>query len=193
MPSASRSGQAGRSTAYRLRPMSRWSIDSDASRFRITFQPGLPGVGMSIRGITGTFVADIDEDGRPDLDRPVEGEFEITAHDLDLGHPILGRIVRAFLDGDEEVAAQGWINGMEAIGGGRDDAGEDRYRFRLRLHLRGHDHDLDAEGTTQREPDGSITVHGTATVDPRDLGVPIPRFIPLRCLSTWELHVVPAA
>ena len=68
--------------------MSRWTIDTDASRFRITFQPGLPGVGMSIRGITGTFVAEVD--------------------------------------------------------------------------------------------------------DPRDLGVPIPRLIPLRCLSTWELHVVPA-
>lgn len=166
--------------------MSAWTIDSEASRFRITFQPGLPGVGMSIRGITGTFEAVVDDEGRPDLDHPVAGEFEITAHDLDLGHPILGRIVAAFLDGDDEVAAQGWIDGMEAID-------DERYRFRLRLHLRGHDTDLDAEGTTARQADGSITVHGTATVDPRDLGVPIPRFLPLRCRSAWELHVVPVA
>lgn len=169
--------------------MGDWVIDTDGSRFRITFQPGLPGVGLSIRGITGTFVATLDDHGRPDLDHPVAGEFEITAHDLDLGHPVLGRVVKTFLDGDDEVAAQGWIDGMEPAGGGD---GEDRYRIALRLHLRGHDHALDAEGTTRVEPDGSITVRGTTVVDPRDLGVPIPRFIPLRCRSAWDLRVLPA-
>ena len=54
------------------------------------------------------------------------------------------------------------------------------------------DHALDAEGTTRVEPDGSITVRGTTVVDPRDLGVPIPRFIPLRCRSAWDLRVLPA-
>ena len=162
--------------------MAQWLIDTEGSAFRVTFQPGLPGVGMSIKGVTGTFTADVDEAGRPDLDRPVEGTFQLTAHDLDHGHPLLGRVIRAFLDGDEEVPVHGSIGGVEALE-------DERLRFRLRLHLRGADHDLDAEGTTEREPDGTLVVHGTARVDPRDLGVPIPRFIPLRCISTWDLRL----
>ena len=49
----------------------------------------------------------------------------------------------------------GSIGGVEALD-------DERLRFRLRLHLRGADHDLDAEGTTEREPDGTLVVHGTA-------------------------------
>lgn len=48
---------------------------------------------------------------------------------------------------------------------------------------------IDAGGTTERESDGTLVVHGTARVDPRDLGVPIPRFIPLRSISTWALRL----
>lgn len=164
--------------------MTRWLIDTDRSSFRVTFQPGLPGVGLSIRGVTGTFVADLDDRGQPDLDHPVEGEFHLTAHDLDLGHPLLGRAARVFLDGDDEVAVQGWMGDVQPLG-------DDRYRFGLRLHLRGADHHIDAEGRTTLQPDGSVQVHGTCRVDPRDLGVPLPRLIPLHCLTDWDLRVVP--
>jgi len=159
-------------------------IDTDNSSFRVTFQPGLPGVGLSIRGVTGTFTATLDERGQPDLDQPVEGEFAMTAHDLDLGHPLLGRVVGAFLDGDDDVPVHGWMGDIEPLG-------DDRYRYGIRLHLRGADHEIAAEGRTTLDPDGSLRVHGTCRVDPRDVGVPIPRFIPLRCLTTWDLRVLP--
>lgn len=164
--------------------MSRWRIDTEQTSFRITFKPGVPGVGLRVRGITGTFEATLDERGRPHLEHPVEGEFQVTVDDLSLGPPLLDRAVRGFLRGDEAVAVKGWMGDVRP-------EGDDRYRFAIHLELRGVRDRIDAVGHTALQPDGTVAVHGTSEVDPKRLGVPIPRLLPLTARAAWELRILP--
>jgi hypothetical protein len=164
--------------------VSRWRIDTERTSFRITFKPGVPGVGLRVRGITGTFEATLDERGRPHLEHPVEGEFQVTVDDLSLGPPLLDRAVRGFLGGEEAVAVRGWMGDVVP-------EGDDQYRFGLRLELRGTQDRMDAIGRNALQADGSVQVDGTSEVDPRGLGVPLPRLLPLKCRAAWELRIVP--
>jgi hypothetical protein len=165
-------------------PVSRWRIDTGNTSFKVTFKPGVPGVGLRVRGITGTFEASLDERGQPDLDLPVEGEFEVTVDDLSLGPPILDRAVRGFLGGDDAMAARGWMGDVQP-------EGDDRYRFKLELELRGVKDTIDAVGTTALQPDGTVKVRGTSEVNPKRLGIPIPRLLPLTCRAAWDLRILP--
>ena len=165
--------------------MSRWRIDTEQASFKVTFKPGVPGVGLRVRGITGTFEATLDERGQPDLDHPIEGEFQVTVDDLSLGPPLLDRAVRGFLGGDDEVAVRGWMGEAEP-------QGDDRYRFALDLELRGVEERIHAHARTALQPDGAVLVLGVSEVDPKRLGIPIPRMLPLRCKADWNLRVVPA-
>ena len=164
--------------------MSRWRIDTEQASFRVSFRPGVPGVGLRVRGITGTFEATLDERGHPDLDHPVEGSFEITVDDLSLGPPLLDRAVRGFLGGDEALAASGWMGDVEPHG-------DDRYRFALRLVLRGVEDTVAAVGRTALQPDGTVLVSGVSEVDPKRLGIPIPRLLPLVAKADWDLRILP--
>ena len=163
--------------------MSRWRIDTEATSFRITFKPGVPGVGLRVQGITGTFEATLDERGRPHLEHPVEGEFQMTVDDLSLGPPLLDRAVRGFLRGADEIAVRGWMGDVVPLG-------HDEYRFGIRLELRGTEDRTDAVGRTALLEDGSVKVSGTCEVDPRGLGVPLPRLLPLRCRAAWDLRIL---
>ena len=164
--------------------MSRWRIDPEQASFKVTFKPGVPGVGLRVRGITGAFEATLDERGQPDLDHPVEGNFEITVDDLTLGPPLLDRAVRGFLGGDDALAASGWMGDVEP-------EGHDRYRFALDLELRGTKTRIDALGTTALQADGTVLVKGVSEVDPKRLGIPIPRLLPLTCKADWDLRILP--
>ncbi len=164
--------------------VSRWRIDTENTSFKVTFKPGVPGVGLRVRGITGTFEATLDERGHPDLAHPVEGDFEVTVDDLSLGPPILDRAVRGFLGGDEAIAARGWMGDVEPVG-------DDQYRFALRLELRGVQDQIDAIGRTELRPDGTVQVRGTSEVNPKRLGIPLPRLLPLTCKARWDLRILP--
>ncbi len=164
--------------------MSRWRIDTHRTSFRVSFQPGMPGLGVQIRGVTGTLYADLDERGQPDLNQPVEGTFELTLDDLRLGNALLTRAARSWLGDEDQVAMTGWMGDVEPLG-------DDNYRFEVRLRMRGDEHPLEAHGRTALQPDGSVQVHGTSEVDPRRLGVALPRFVPLRCRTLWDLRVLP--
>jgi hypothetical protein len=164
--------------------VSRWRIDTEQASFKVTFKPGVPGVGLRVRGITGTFEATLDARGQPHLEHPVEGQFHVTVDDLHLGPPILDRAVRGFLRGDEAVAVKGWMGDVQP-------EGDDRYRFSLRIELRGVEDRIDAVGRTALQPDGTVRVHGTSEVDPKRLGIPIPRLLPLRCKADWDLLILP--
>ncbi len=164
--------------------MSRWRIDTENTSFKVTFKPGVPGVGLRVRGITGTFEATLDERGHPDLEHPVEGEFEVTVDDLSLGPPLLDRAVRGFLGGDEAIAARGWMGDVVPVG-------DEQYRFALRIELRGVQDRIDAIGRTELQPDGTVQVSGTSEVNPKRLGIPIPRLLPLICKAHWDLRILP--
>lgn len=164
--------------------MSRWRIDTEHTSFKVTFKPGVPGVGLRVRGVTGTFEATLDDEGQPDLDLPVEGEFEVTVDDLSLGPPLLDRAVRGFLGGDEAIAARGWMGDVEP-------ANDGQFRFALRLELRGVEDRIEALGRTALQPDGSVLVKGTSEVNPKRLGIPLPRLLPLTCKADWDLRIVP--
>lgn len=164
--------------------MSRWRIDSERTSFFVSFRPGLPGLGLRVTGVTGTFEATLDARGQPHLEHPIEGEFQMTVDDLSLGPPVFSRAVGSFLGGDDEVAVRGWMGDVHPLG-------DDEYRFGLRLHLRGNEDTIDAVGRTALLEDGTVKVHGTSEVDPRGLGVPIPRLIPLRCRAAWDLRILP--
>jgi hypothetical protein len=164
--------------------VSRWRIDTERASFRITFKPGVPGVGLNVRGITGTFEATLDERGRPHLDHPVEGEFQVTVDDLHLGPPILDRAVRGFLAGDEAVAVRGWMGDVRP-------EGDDHYRFALHLELRGIEDRIETIGRTALQPDGTVAVNGFTHVEPKRLGIPIPRLLPLTCKAHWDLRILP--
>lgn len=162
--------------------MSRWWIDPHRTAFRVTFN--LPGLAVNIRGVTGTFLADLDERGQPDLSQPVEGDFAMTVDDLQLGNALLTKVVKRWLGDDDHVAISGWMGDVEPVG-------DDQYRYHLRLRLRGEEHGMQAIGRTALQPDGSVQVHGSSEVDPRQVGVPIPRAIPLRVRTSYDLRVVP--
>jgi hypothetical protein len=164
--------------------VSRWRIDTEQASFKVTFKPGVPGVGLRVRGITGTFEATLDERGQPHLDHPIEGEFRVTVDDLSLGPPLLDRAVRGFLGGDDAVAVSGWMGEAEPVG-------DDRYRFALDLELRGVQERIHADARTALQPDGTVLVHGVSEVDPKRLGIPIPRILPLRCKADWDLRILP--
>lgn len=164
--------------------MSHWTIDQHRTSLRISFQPGLPGVGVHVRGVNGSFEATIDEHGRPDLDREIHGEFSVTVDDLQLGNKLLTAAVKPWLGGDDEVAIVGEIHRIEPYD-------DERYRMHLRMTMRGETHEIESRGRSRLTADGDLRVLGKTKVDPRDLGVPIPKVLRLRSIAEWDIHLVP--
>jgi hypothetical protein len=50
---------------------------------------------------------------------------------------------------------------------------------------------IEAIGRTELQPDGTVQVSGTSEVNPKRLGIPIPRLLPLTCKARWDLRILP--
>jgi hypothetical protein len=162
--------------------MAAWQIDPEHTRFTVSFEPGLPGVGVHVRGFTGTFDAAIDEYGRPDFDQPVAGAFVMTVDDLQLGNRLLTTAVRSWLGNDEEIGVTGTIGEVTPYD-------DERHRLIVALTMRGETHRLEGRGRSELTPSGVLRVRGRSRVDPRQLGVPIPKVIRVRSIAEWDLHL----
>lgn len=160
-------------------------IDTDRTTFRITFKPGIPGLGVHITGVSGEFTATLDEHGTPDLDQPIEGSFAMRLDDLQLGNRLITAAVKGWLGGDTEVPITGRLGAVTPIDG-------HHHLLELLITMQGTEHRIESRGSTEVHEDGTFVVHGTATVDPRDVGVPIPSFLGLRTRASWRIHLLDA-
>lgn len=165
--------------------MSQWRIDSDATRFHISMEPGLPGVGVDVHGITGSFEATLGDDGLPRLDAPMTGEFAMTVSDLELGNALLTGAVRRWLGGDDRVAVSGRLGEIA-------DLGDERYRVVMGVDMRGRRHRFEGRGHTSLTDAGHLRVVGRTHVDPRAIGIPLPPLVRIRSIADWDIALVPS-
>ncbi len=159
--------------------MARYSIDPDATRFALSFRPHLPGFGFRIGDVIGeveaTFV-----DGAPDLEAPMVGEFSAVVDRILLGPGIVERTVRRAIGHHGEIVTQGRVSACRAHHEG--------YELDLELGMPWGSYTIASRGRVAVHDERRVMVSGRTVVHPRDVGVPIPRVIPVpTTIAAWDL------
>jgi hypothetical protein len=163
-----------------------WRIDTERASARIEFRPGIPGLGITVRGLSGTFDLQLGDDGRPDMDVPITGEFALALADLDMGRDAVTRMSKAWLAGKDEVPIRGTIRNVVRTQG--DD--HDDFAFTIDVEMKGEAHTTDGVGTSGTVDGVRLPIEGRTTVNPRALGLRLPKFLNIRGDVVWDLALV---
>ena len=164
--------------------MARWRIDTERASARVTFRPGIPGLGITVRGLTGEFDLTLGDDGRPDMRVPVRGDFALALADLDTGP--LTRLSRSLLSGGDSIPIRGTIRDVSRTRGHE----HDEFGFVVDVTMRGETHSTDGLGTSGRLDGERLHVEGRTSVNPRAVGVPVPKVLHARGHIVWDLALV---
>jgi hypothetical protein len=164
--------------------MARWRIDTERASARVTFRPGIPGLGITVRGLSGEFDLTLGDDGRPDMRIPVRGEFALALADLDAGP--LTKVSRSLLSGGDQIPIHGTIRDVARTKG----HDHDEFGFVVDVTMRGETHSTDGIGTSGVLDGDRLGVEGRTTVNPRAVGVPVPRIFHARGNIVWDLALV---
>lgn len=163
--------------------MPRFTIDPHATVFEVSFRPALPGFGLRIGPVTGeveaTFVG-----GRPDLDRPLTAEFSAVVDRLVLGPRIVERSVRAVIGRSRDITTSGRVTGCRRR--------DQHYELDLELGMPWGRYPIISLGQVEVGADERVHVSGRTEVHPRDVGIPIPRPLPVPAtIARWDLVLHP--
>lgn len=168
--------------------MGPWRIDEERATASVAMRPGIPGLRLTVRGLRGTFQMAVGDDDRPDLRHPLTGAFSLALADLDVGLAAANRVGRALLADGDEVAIRGTIRDVARTRG----HDHDDFGFTIDVEMRGETHTTGGTGTTGALEDGAVWVEGRTTVNPRALGIRVPKVLRARGDVLWRLPLVPA-
>ena len=161
-----------------------WRIDTERASARVTFSPGIPGLGITVRGLSGRFDLTLGDDGRPDMRVPIRGEFALALGDLDTGP--FTKVSRSLLAGGDEIPIRGTIRDVARTRGD----GHDEFGFTVEVTMRGETHATDGLGTSGVLVGDRLGVEGRTTVNPRAVGIPVPKLLRARGHIVWDLALV---
>ena len=164
--------------------MTSYGIVSDETRFEMGTRPGIPGLGVRISGVQGSFEATF-VDQQVDLDQPVSGEFTLLVDELTAGNAFVTAGVRHWLGREGGTAVRGTITEVRA----RDDH---RYDVLMKIDIRDRMVPLKGVGRVSFRPTGLIEIAGTTMCDPRAFGVPLPPLLNLMVHVRWRLVLTEA-
>lgn len=164
--------------------MARWRIDTERASARVTFSPGIPGLGITVKGLSGEFDLTLGDDGRPDMSVPIRGEFALALADLDTGP--LTKVSRSLLASGDQIPIRGTIRDVARTRG----HGHDEFGFTVEVTMRGETHATDGLGTSGVLEGDRLRVEGRTTVNPRAVGVPVPKILRARGHIVWDLALV---
>ncbi|MEL7207725.1 MAG: hypothetical protein AAGK32_05765, partial [Actinomycetota bacterium] len=166
--------------------MGTWRIDEDRASVRISVDPLPPGLGLTVRGITGTFDIELGEDDRPDLRHPITGPFALDIDRLKVGPEAVSKVARSLLGRGEGVTVEGTIGGTERTHG----HDRDEFAFSIDVTVQGTTDTIPGTGVTGvAGPDG-LRVEGQTRIDPRGLGINVPLAGRVRSVADWDLWLV---
>lgn len=164
--------------------MARWRIDTERASARVTFRPGIPGLGITVRGLSGEFDLTVGDDGRPDMRVPIRGDFALALADLDTGP--LTKVSKSLLASGDQIPIRGTIRDVARTKG----HDHDEFGFIVDVNMRGESHSTDGVGTSGRLDGDRLSVEGRTSVNPRAVGIPVPKLFRARGDIVWDLALV---
>lgn len=154
--------------------MPRFRVDAGKSRVDITLKVNLHPSHITARGLRGTIEGEVDEHGRPRLDRPYSAELTLPVDSIKSGHGLQDREMRRRFDSSRypEIAAR--VTHAEPLNGGDG-------RYRATAHLTMHGHTEEITGDVRLDVDGgTVTVVGEQVINVKQFGIDPPRLIVLK-------------
>lgn len=156
--------------------MPRFRVDTGRSRVDIALKVNLHPSHITATGLRGTIEGELDEQGRPQLDRPYNAELTLPVDSIRSGHGLQDREMRRRFDSSRYPEITARVTHAEPLNGDG--------RYRATAHLTMHGHTQEITGDVRLDIDGGIvTVVGEQVIDVKQFGIDPPRLIVLKVES----------
>jgi polyisoprenoid-binding protein YceI len=166
--------------------MTLFRVDTGQSKVDIDLKVNLHPSHITATGLTGTIECELDEEGRPRLDRPYTADLVLPVSAISSGHGLQDREMRRRFDSSRYPVIEAKVTRGEAINGH-----DGRYRATAQLSMHGHTKELSGEVALQVTGD-TMTVDGEHVINVKDYGIEPPRLIILKVEPDVDLraHIV---
>jgi polyisoprenoid-binding protein YceI len=162
--------------------IARYTFDSLRSGVWVSGRSSLHPINTETRGITGWFEAATLDDGALDLDRPINGELELTVDRLTSGNALYDRELRRRIDAKRYPTIGGKVTGITAAGS------HPRYSVKGDIAFHGKtrtfEHEMDIEAR-----DGQVSLTGAYVFDIREFGMEPPSMLMIRVYPEISVRV----
>lgn len=154
--------------------MPRFRVDTGRSKVDIGLKVNLHPSHITATGLRGTLEGELDEQGRPRLDRPYSAELRLPVDAIKSGNGPQDREMRRRFDASRYPEITARVTHAEPSNGG-----DGRYRATALLTMHGQTHEV--TGDVRLSVDGaSVTVDGDQVINVKQFGIDPPRLIVLK-------------
>jgi polyisoprenoid-binding protein YceI len=162
--------------------MLRFRVNTAQSTVKVGLRVNLHPSHINANSLSGVIECDVDEQGKPRLDRPYSAELTLPVDAIKSGNGIQDREMRRRFDVSRYPAITATVTHGEAL------EGEGRYRAVAQLTMHGQTREI--KGDVQLGVKGTtMTIDGQQVINVKDFGINPPRLIILKVESDVDLQV----
>jgi polyisoprenoid-binding protein YceI len=161
-------------------------VDSRRSRVDIELRVNLHPSHITAGGITGTIQCELDDHGRPRLDRPYSAELVLPLDSITSGNGLQDREMRRRFEVSRFPDITARVTRGERVDG-------ERGRYRAAAQLSMHGRTREVTGEVELRIDGeTMTVDGDQVINVKEFGIDPPRLLILRVEPDVDIraHIV---
>ena len=162
--------------------MPRFAVSTAQSTVQVGLRVNLHPSHVNASALTGFIECELDDSGRPRLDRPYRAELALPVEAIKSGNAIQDREMRRRFDASRYPAITAVVTHGEALDG------EGRYRATAQLTMHGVTKDIAGE-LTLNVNGRTMTVDGRQVINIKDFGIDPPRLIILKVEPDVDLQV----
>lgn len=153
--------------------MATYRIDSAQSPIGIDAESSMHPVRATSTSLAGTVDVELDDQGRPDLDKPYGARMSLPIDSIQSGHGVQDREMKRRLDTKKFPTIDVEVTHAERLDG------NGRYRAKARVTVRGEAREV--EGDVNLTVDGDrLIVEGQQTIDMRLFGIEPPKILMMK-------------
>jgi polyisoprenoid-binding protein YceI len=157
-------------------------VNTSQSSVKVGLRINLHPSHIDASALSGVIECEVDDHGRPRLDRPYSAELELPVEAIKSGNGIQDREMRRRFDAGRYPTITARVTQGEAL------EGEGRYRAVAQLTMHGQTREI--SGEIRLRVDGTtMTIDGQQVINVKDFGIDPPRLIILKVEPEVDLRV----
>jgi polyisoprenoid-binding protein YceI len=162
--------------------MPRFRVNTAQSTVKVGLRVNLHPSHINANSLSGVIECEVDEQGKPRLDRPYSAELTLPVDAIKSGNGIQDREMRRRFDASRYPTITATVTHGEAL------EGEGRYRAVAKLTMHGQTREI--KGDVQLGVKGTtMTIDGQQVINVKDFGIDPPRLIILKVEPDVDLQV----
>jgi polyisoprenoid-binding protein YceI len=162
--------------------MPRFRVNTAQSTVKVGLRVNLHPSHINANSLSGVIECEVDEQGKPRLDRPYSAELTLPVDAIKSGNGIQDREMRRRFDASRYPTITATVTHGEAL------EGEGRYRAVAQLTMHGQTREI--KGDVQLGVKGTtMTIDGQQVINVKDFGIDPPRLIILKVEPDVDLQV----